>query len=65
MANKNFAVSYYQTLKEVFWPLVLKNARFVKKNAKFNVKMFKLFQYHWKLCGNLLSNPRGGSMTPS
>ena len=42
-----------------------KIARFVKKIAKIrDVKMLKPFHYHYKQCSNLLSNPRGGSLTP-
>ena len=26
--------------------------------------MLKPFHYNWKQCSNLLSNPRGGSLTP-
>ena len=52
MANKNVSVTYYQTLKDVFWPLrpekwkikyecqkkMEKFASFVKKKAKIHVK---------------------------
>ena len=44
--------------------ILRKIASLVKKNAKISdVKKMKPFHYHYKLCNNLLSNPRGGSLT--
>ena len=53
---KKISGTYYQTLKEVFWPLGRKTVNnyndkklqvFFKKNVKIrDVKMFKPFYYH-------------------
>ena len=42
-----------------------KNCKFCQKMLKFMIaKSSKPFHCHYKLCSNLLSNPRGGFMTP-
>ena len=47
---------------------IMKNVKKVhvlsKKTKTRDGKMFKSFYYHYKLCSNLLSNSRGGSLTP-
>ena len=40
MANKIFSVTYYETLKDVFWPLLLE-----RREPKINVNKMKFARF--------------------